>query len=391
VVELANRQLRFSEPGVDAYWSSDGSRMIYLSKAGRTPSVSIRHQADGRITRDVAPWQLGDYYSWGVRDGRDMILTIEGNYYFLDGDTARLPAAALTECPGIGRGARPLLSKDGRRATVFVNRKLVVRDVDSCAELIDTGIEGAKADFSWDGRYIAFHAAKPDLTGYEVRVVDLERRTVRTIGDLPGSSLFPSWTRDGRLCFRYDGEDYRGFIVAENVLAAPERPLLPAAPVRSALRWHDVFPETPEARRPISIVTVWATWSAHTPMALSALQRAEQELQDGAPQVALFDAVEFGSLPSEAARLRQRYSMHVADIPLAPPRLGLTGASNQIPANVLFRDGVLVDTRLGALNAQQLVAWAREALRADLRHLPPRVEARMPHEDAVHHSASALE
>ena len=34
---------------------------------------------------------LGDYYSWATRDGKDLILTIQSNYYYLDHDKAVLP------------------------------------------------------------------------------------------------------------------------------------------------------------------------------------------------------------------------------------------------------------------------------------------------------------
>ena len=50
-----------------------------------------------------------------------------------------------------------------------------------------------------DNRYVAFHVAKKDLKGYEIVVVDTQDRTVRYVTELPGSSLFPSWTKDGRL------------------------------------------------------------------------------------------------------------------------------------------------------------------------------------------------
>ena len=93
-----------------------------------------------------------------------------------------------------------------------------MRGLDNCDDIFDTGIQGAKADFSWDGRYIAFHALKKTGDGYEIKIVDIEKRTVRTLPGLNGSALFPSWTQDGRLCFRYDGPDYRGFMMANGVL-----------------------------------------------------------------------------------------------------------------------------------------------------------------------------
>ena len=64
------------------------------------------------------------------------------------------------------------------------------------------------------------HAPKPNADGYEIVVVDIQKHTLRTVTSLAGSSYFPSWTKDGRLSFRYDGEDYRGFMMIENVLGA---------------------------------------------------------------------------------------------------------------------------------------------------------------------------
>ena len=62
--------------------------------------------------------------------------------------------------------------------------------------------------------------------------VDVQQRTVRTLSGLTGSALFPSWTEDGRLCFRYDGPDYRGFMMASRVLDVAPVPLLnPKMPV----------------------------------------------------------------------------------------------------------------------------------------------------------------
>src|SRR6185436_5236352 len=109
----------------------DNERFIFLSFEGRASSVAIRHQGTGAVTRDVAPVGLGDYFSWAVRDGRNLILTIQSNYYYLDGDKAVLPAGRVTSCPGIGVGSRLLVSKDGRRVTTFVGTHVVVRNLDN--------------------------------------------------------------------------------------------------------------------------------------------------------------------------------------------------------------------------------------------------------------------
>ena len=153
----------------------------------------------------------------------------------------------MTACAGIGTGERPLISKDGRRITTFVKGNVVVRGLDNCDDIFDTGIQGAKADFSWDGRYIAFHALKSNgRRATRSRSSTSQQRTVRTLPGLNGSALFPSWTKDGRLCFRYDGPDYRGFMMASGVLDVAAEPL-PAAPqpLPAERTWADIFPETP--------------------------------------------------------------------------------------------------------------------------------------------------
>lgn len=357
VVDLPTRRVLFSEPGIDPYWSVDGRRMIYQSFAEAAPTVRIRTHETGAIARDVASPGLGDYYSWGVRDGRDLILTITGNYYYLDGDRA-LPPARVQPCDGIGTGERPLLSRDGRRISVFVRGTLVIRNLTDCEDVVQTGMPGAKADFSPDGRYVAFHTPKADGRGYRIDVVDTRERTVRTVAELAGSSLFPSWTDDGRLCFRYDGPDYRGFIIASGVLNAPARPL-PGSLVHLPERrgWSDVFPETARPDHRLNLVMVWSTWSAHSPTALSDLQRAREHFNRHARDVGVLTATDPGSREDDVARLLRTHSIQLPRIPLAPRKLLLTEAHNQIPATLLFRDGQLIDRRLGAQSFDQLLEW----------------------------------
>ena len=195
VVELPDSKVVFTEPGIDAYWSLDGRRMIYLAQSGAGSGVTIRHHASGELVRNVAPGGLGDYFSWAVRDGRNLILTIASNYYYLDGDKAVLPAGRVPPCPGIGVGDRPLISKDGRRITTFVRGAVVVRGLTDCDNIIDTGLQGAKADFSFDGRYVAFHVARRGTKIYDIVVVDLERRTMRTLARSAGLEPVPELDR----------------------------------------------------------------------------------------------------------------------------------------------------------------------------------------------------
>jgi hypothetical protein len=357
VVDLRTKEIVFTEPGIDAYWSPDGSRMIYLSYEGGT-NVSIRHHESGRIARRIAPASLGDYYSWGVRGARDLILTINSRYYYLDGDTGEMPAGRVESCDGIGRGDRPLLSRDGRRITTFVRGNVVVRDLVGCDFILDTGIRGAKADFAWGGRYIAFHAPKQRGRGYDIQVVDLEERTVRTVTSFSGSSYFPSWTRDGRLSFRYDGDDYRGFMMASNVLSAPARPL-PSEPesLPETREWEGVFPETPQPPHHVNLVLVWGPWSAHSPDALNDLDRTRDYFSAQSADVGVMHATDPGSFPGDAERLLSREGIRTPRIPLAPERVTLTEAHNQNPTTLLFRDGVLVDRKMGAQTFEQLRDW----------------------------------
>jgi len=359
VVDLATRQVLYTEQGIDAYWSIDGTRIIYSGTAG----VSIRHMDTKVVAGSVAPGGLGDYYSWALRDGRDLILTISSNYYYLDGDKAVLPYSKVNSCPGIGTGDRPLISKDGKRITTFVRGNVVVRGLDNCDDIIDTGIKGAKADFSWDGRYIAFHTVKADSAGYEIKIVDLQQRTVRTLPGLKGSALFPSWTKDGRLCFRYDGTDYRGFMMASNVLDAPAVPLPTVSEALPAHReWSEIFPETHAAGAHLEVVLIWAPWSAHSQIAFTELARARDYFAKQGGGIAVATAADPGSEEQEIVRQMKLFGTSLVRIPLSPRGLALTEARNQMPTTLLFRDGVLIDRRLGAQTFEQLRDWVGPVL-----------------------------
>jgi hypothetical protein len=358
VVDLTTKKILFSEDGIDAYWSLDGSKIIYSGG----PSVSIRDMRTGALTRDVAPPGLGDYYSWAQRDGKDLILTIASNYYYLNGGKAVLPISKVKSCDKIGTGERPLISKDGKRITTFVEGNIVVRGLDNCDDIFDTGIKGAKADFSWDGRYIAFHSLKPQGSGYNIQIVDLQQHTIRTLPGLDGSALFPSWTKDGRLCFRYDGPDYRGFMMASGVFDLPAQPL-PSSPEPLPRRrtWNDIFPETAPSSHKVNVVMIWAPWSAHSQIAFTDLDKARDYFAGSGADVSIAAAADPGSAESEITRQWSAFQVNVPRVPLSPSGLALTEARNQMPTTLLFRDGVLVDKKLGAQTFEQLKTWIDRA------------------------------
>lgn len=361
VIDLRSGRVLFEEPGVDAYWSTDGLRVVFLSFLGGRDRVSVWNRSSGTITRDIVPPYLGDYFSWGVRDGRDLILTILGHYFRLEGDTAILPSNTIPSCPGIGAGDRPLLSKDGKRVTVFVRGRIVVRDLADCDNIIDTHIEGAKADFSWDGRYIAFHTVKQDGAGYDIDIVDLVDMTVRRAVSLPGSSLFPSWTRDGRLCFRYDGADYRGFMMASDVLAAPAYPLATRqAPDRGRLSWSDVFPTSPRMSSRVELVTVWSPWSPHMIQGFADLGLAQRFFSTHAWNATVATAVDPASRASDVTAFMRRLRVQLPVLPMTSEQFLRSWSANQNPTTLAFRDGVLVDRRLGAQSVDELISWVQE-------------------------------
>jgi hypothetical protein len=363
VVDLPTKKVLFTEAGIDAYFSTDGERMIYLSQRSGA-NVTIRNMQTGALTRSVAPVALGDYFSWAFRDNKHLILTIQSNYYYLNGDKAVLPHSRVPTCPGTGVGDRPLISRDGMHISTFVGGNIVVRSLSDCSTIINTGIKGQKADFSWDGRYVAFHSAKP-RGGYAIQIVDTKDRTVRTLSGLDGSAYFPSWTKDGRLSFRYDGADYKGFMMASDVLSAPAVPL-PKTPTPLPARrtWNDIFAGTPAPSTALSLVLVWAPWSAHSKDAFIDLDRARALFASRRVNVSVAAAADPGSSENEITRQLAIFGGSVPRIPLGPSGLALTEASNQMPTTLLFRGGVLVDQRLGAQTFEQLRDWVLAAAAA---------------------------
>jgi len=366
VVDLRNQKTVFQELGVDAYWSPDGRRLIYLSTARVPRSVSIVTLATGDVLRDVAPIDLGDYYSWGRQRTRDVILTIRGNFFTLSpgGGGAHLPAQAMPECPTLGPTVRPLLSKDATLVSAFAGGSLIVRNLLNCDIVIDTHTTGAKADFSFDRRYLAFHAPKSAGEGYEIRVIDLARRTTRTVTALPGSSLFPSWTRDGRLCFRYDGPEYRGFIMLSNFARASEDALPAQSYEASALlSWRDVFSDRAPTGARFNVVVIWAPWSAHAREALVDAASASKRLLAEGRDIRLSMALEPSSDRAAATRILAGANVDMPEVHLLRSSVALTGAANQIPVTLMFRDDGMVGRHLGPQTTPELLSWIHRLMK----------------------------
>lgn len=363
VVDLDRGETLFETRGLDGYWSPDGGELVFLDQSTLVDSVSILDMETGRVRREVAPPELGDYFSWGVDDGRSVIATNQSNYYFIENGTAVLPESRIVRCGDGEASSGPLISKDGRRVAAFEGRTIIVRNRDDCRDVIRTGVEGGKADFSYDGRYIAFHAQKSAEPGYEVKVVDLTARTIRTVADLPGSSFYPSWTADGRLSFRYDAPDFRGFVIASTFMSRPEEPLQADMQVRlgvGGVGWSELFVDAEVQSEGWRLVLVWAPWCTHCEEAFRELREAAAAWRAAGGTVSLFAAAEPSSVPEDVAKMRQVDRITAPALRMKHEGLSASGGANQLPAVLLFGGDRLVGRKLGTQLRDKVIRWLQE-------------------------------
>lgn len=147
-------------------------------------------------------------------------------------------------------------------------------------------------------------------------------------------------------------------MMASDVPSAPAQPLPSTSrQVPEHREWDDIFPETDLPANHLNVVLVWGPWSAHSPEALEDLESARDWFAGESLDVSVSHATDPGSYPGDAERLLERERTRAPRIPLAPERLPLTEAHNQNPTTLLFRDGMLVDRRMGALTDRQIRAW----------------------------------
>lgn len=369
IVELSSGRTVFAKDGIDAYWSPTGDRFVFLSHASDSLSVSIVVLPQFKVHRDVAPADIGDYFSWGILDQRDVIMTINGRFVELAGNRATGRVQRVPFCSGVGEALRPLISRNAKRITSFSRGRLVIRNVGDCADILRTNISGAKADFSADGRYIAYHTLKSNDTGYEIQVADLIARRIIKVTDLPGSSYFPSWTDDGRLLFRYESAEYRGFIMASEFLRNPST-VFPAPAAAEAADWADIFPDTPRPEG-WQLVTVWSAWSSHSPEALREVQVLFERSSRRKIAFSVAVAVEPFGNGTDAFGLLEQEKVRVPSFRMTPRGLRAVGGVNQMPMNLIFRDGQLAGQLLGAQSASALRTWVQEVASAFDHNEPP--------------------
>ena len=73
-------------------------------------------------------------------------------------------------------------------------------------------------------------------------------------------------------------------------------------------------------------------------------------------------AADPGSAGADVTRQLADFHVAVPQVPLSSRGLLLTEARNQMPTTLLFRDGQLVDRRLGAQSFERLREWIEHAL-----------------------------
>ena len=102
---------------------------------------------------------------------------------------------------------------------------------------------------------------------------------------------------------------------------------------------------------------IWSDWSPHAPNALKDLQRLDTDARARGLDLGIMTVVPEGSHRPGIDRILQAHDIRLPEIGLRADRIHLTGALNQIPTELLFRDGVLVEQRLGPLSYDDLTTW----------------------------------
>ena len=161
----------------------------------------------------------------GAARRQGSILTIASNYYYLDGDKA-VSADLQGESVRQDRHRRASAHLERRQAHHDLRRRQHRRArARQLRRHLRHRHQGREGGFLVGRPLHRLPLAQAEGPATTIQIVDLQQHTVRTLPGLSGSALFPSWTKDGRLCFRYDGPDYRGFMMASNVLDVPAQPL----------------------------------------------------------------------------------------------------------------------------------------------------------------------
>jgi hypothetical protein len=133
---------------------------------------------------------------------------------------------------------------------------------------------------------------------------------------------------------------------------------VPEIPRRSSrpVTWTALAPNVADRHKCV-VLLVWAPWNSHSPQALVDMNRFRNYLIERKADAGVYASTEFSSRPEDRELILSTAPRALPEVDLAPAELARTGAMNQIPATLLFRDGVLIDTRLGAQTFESLREW----------------------------------
>ena len=155
-------------------------------------------------------------------------------------------------------------------------------------------------------------------------------------------------TADGRLCFRYDAPDFRGFVIVSNFMALPAEPL--PAPVQAGVGrvgWSDLFVDSEARTEEWRLVLVWAPWCTHCGEAFRELQAAAEAWRAASGRVSLFAAAEPNSRPGDVPTMTRLEGIVAPALRMKSESVSVSGAANQLPTVLLFAGDHLVGRKLG--------------------------------------------
>ncbi len=142
----------------------------------------------------------------------------------------------------------PMISKDGTQLSAYdVNRQRTVifkiDDQGNCEEREVLPFQTGKGDFSFDGRFVAFHVEKGQMDPQWFQFADIKRKMDVYVWDLEkheatkvthqgagGNSYFPTFRQDGTIGFLQQSANANGKIAFSYVLADPKVTRLKADP-----------------------------------------------------------------------------------------------------------------------------------------------------------------
>jgi len=185
---------------------------------------------------------------------------------------------------------------------------------------------------------------------YQIFVVDLKTREFIEVTDFPGSCYYPGWTRDGRLIFRYDSPEYRGFMMVSDFLSMPRTPLPTTYPNDTSHpgTLSDLVGRAPLPKQKVVMVNFWAGWCVHCRGELPVLNQIRKELKRDHLNAEILGACDPTSFRTDREFILKRSNLDLPQIDIGSAEVNAFGIQ-VYPTTLIFVDGKLVEKHNGAL------------------------------------------